>query len=125
MGYNAAKKKMKKILTMLLIVLGITTVSKAQQSYIYKVTVTIKVTYEYYDGPELISTQTGNNETQIIDVCASSPQEAREEAMEQCDRMCRGSQHMGKATMGGKECTKYKVRKVYDASPSMQIGKTC
>lgn len=125
MGYNMAKKKMKKIMIVLLMVLGFSTISNAQQSYLYKVTVTISVTYKYYDGFDLVSTQNGGTELQIIEVCAESPQDAREKAMNQCDRMCAGEQDMGKATVGGKECKKRKVRSVYDAAASLQVGKKC
>ena len=63
MGYNAAKREMKKIIILLLIIAGIITTAKSQDNHIYKVTVTVKVIYEYYDGGNLVSTQTGTNET--------------------------------------------------------------
>ena len=89
----------------------------AKADKIYNVIVTIRVTYEYMDGASTVGEQSGSNETQVIEVCASSPHEAREKAIYQCQSMCQSSQDMGTATYGGKKCRKYKKREVYNAEP--------
>lgn len=106
---------MKKLFVMLFAMLTLSTVAKAAD-FKYTVAVSIQVEYEYYDGFNLVSTQNGGWENQTITVCASSPQEAREKAIDECDRMCRGKQRMGTTYLGGKEVEKYKIRKVYEAS---------
>lgn len=111
---------------MLIIFLGVMAVAEAKTNKLYSVTVTVTVTYEYYDeNGDYVTSQSGGNETQKIEVCASSPQEAREKAISQCEGMCRGRQNMGKATMGGKKCDKYKIRTVYDASVPQIVTQEC
>lgn len=114
MEYNRPTKKMKKLLVMAMVIFAFALQSKAAD-YAYIVKVSITVNYEFYDGFNLVSEQSGPMEFQTIEVCASSPQEARDKAIEQCDRMCRGKQKMGTTYVNGKEVDKYKLRTVYDA----------
>ena len=114
---------MKKLFVIICAILGFNLIAKADQ--MYTVTVTIQVEYRYYSNGSLVSEESGTWESQVIDVCASSPEDAREQAKIQCDRMCRGEQHMGKKTIGDKQCDKYKVRRVYDASAKAKPGQFC
>ena len=114
---------MKKLLVVICAILGFNLVAKADQ--MYKVTVTIQVEYRYYVNGSYESTASGQWESQVIEVCASSPEDAREQAKVQCDRMCRGEQYMGKKTIGGKECDQYKVRSVYDAKAEAKPNQFC
>ncbi|MBO7623894.1 MAG: hypothetical protein J6S82_01140 [Bacteroidales bacterium] len=108
---------MKKLILLLFIILGTTANSKAQKNYTYDVVVTVRVTYEFKDGNTTVSTQTGVSETQNIEVCASSPEDARQKAIKQCEGMCRSAQYMGTTIMNNKKVDKYKHREVYDATP--------
>lgn len=98
-------------------------IAKADQ--MYKVTVTIQVEYKYYSNGSFVSSSSGAWESQVIDVCASSPEDAREQAKIQCDRMCKGEQYMGKKTIGDKQCDQYKIRSVYDAKAETKPGQFC
>ena len=126
MGYNTAKINMKRFFIMVILILGFMAFAEAQTNKLYTVTVTVTVTYKYYEeNGTYVSSQNGGTETQTIQVCASSPQDAREKAIAQCEGMCRGQQDMGKATMGGKTCNKYKERSVYDASVPKIVTQEC
>lgn len=100
---------------------------------LYDVTVSVTVVYRYYslstvgvpDYNEFEGESNGQSQTQKLPVCASSPQDAREKAMEQCSNMCRGEQDMGYATFNGKKCKKTMVREVYDATPTLRPGSSC
>ena len=98
-------------------------VTKADQ--MYKVTVSIQVEYKYYNNGSFVSVQSAPWETQVIDVCASSPEDAREQAKIQCDRMCRGEQRMGTKYIDGQQCDQFKVRSVYDAKAEAKPGQFC
>ena len=106
---------MKKIIFILMIAFAFSSQVKAA-NYIYNVTVTISVDYYLYDRMEgEVAHSTGANETQIIPVCASSPEDARTQAKKQCSIMCEGAQEFGTGEWKGKTLPRYKRRTVYDA----------
>ena len=115
---------MKKLFLVICAILGFNLAAKAVDQ-IYTVTVTIQVEYKYYDNGSYVSSASGAWESQVIEVCASSPEDAREQAKVQCDRMCRGEQYMGKKLIGDKQCDQYKVRSVYDAKAVAKPNQFC
>lgn len=106
---------MKKIIFILMVAFAFCSQIKAA-NYIYNVTVTISVDYYLYDPMDgEVCPSEGVNETQIIPVCASSPEDARTQAKKQCSIMCEGAQEFGTGEWNGKKLPRYKRRTVYDA----------
>ncbi|MBR3799935.1 MAG: hypothetical protein IKK36_13615 [Bacteroidales bacterium] len=107
---------MKKVLLAILLLAGIGMCELNAQKY-YKVTVQVQKTYEYYTDADYIykdHTSKQSGQSQIIYVCASSPEEAKREAKDECSTLC--SRGWGRSL--GKQNGYYvkEYREVYDAS---------
>ena len=113
---------MKKLLLVVFAFLGITTYTYADK--LYYTVVTVKVEYYYHKHYEEVGNYSGTTEFQRIEVCASSPDDAREKAKDQCERMCSGDQRVGNGNWNGESLPKYKRRSVYDVDVSA-VGGDC
>lgn len=98
----------------------------ASAADLYYMNVTVKVEYYYHkqiEGEK--GNHSGMDEKQFIEVCASSPDEARVKAKEQCSKMCQGDQKMGTGNFNGETLPKYKRRSVYDVTVSSVVKGGC
>ena len=120
MGYNRAKRTMKKFLIVILLLVGAGMCKLNAQNY-YQVTVSVQITYEYYTDEyysDLDHTATAAGVPQIFTVCASTPEEAKNEAKDECSTVCRrnNGRKLGKQLIGSKYYYVKEYREVYDAS---------
>lgn len=114
---------MKKILVVLLVILGFGQVYAEDK--LYYTVVTVNVEYYYHKrGHGEVGHYSGLNEYQAIEVCASSPDDAREKAKDQCSSMCHGDQKMGNGIWDGESLPKYKRRRVYEVKIN-SVGGDC
>ena len=86
-----------------------TTATAAQR---YLVTISVQITYNYYEGNTKIGSNTVMGTPQTIDVWADTPYEAQQKALSECSTMCKQSykdegyrQYLGKSY----KCTSEKV----------------
>jgi len=90
---------------------------------LYLVTVSITVTHIYYDidsGNEAF--RNSSTDAKSMQVCASSPEQAKSEAKSECSSICSRSsgRSLGKKYVNGKYYNVYEYREVYDASAKVQ-----
>lgn len=98
----------------------------ASAADLYYMSITVKVEYYYHKQFEgEYGNYSGMNEYQTIEVCASSPDEARVKAKDQCTQMCQGDQEMGTGNFNGETLPKYKRRSVYDVEISSVVKGGC
>lgn len=80
---------MKKILLILIAILGFTCNIYSQEKYTYQVTITTQVNYAYYDNDyNLVGESSAPGVPQVITVQARTPEEARRMALDECSTMC-------------------------------------
>jgi hypothetical protein len=92
----------------------------------YKVTVTVQITTVYYNDSDYYDEAFSANSAgtpQVIEVCADTPEEAKNEAKSECSTMCsrNSGRKLGRVTVNGKTYYAMEYREVYDAS-AQKIG---
>jgi len=114
---------MKKTLLLLIALICIGFSVNAKE--MFRVTVTVKVIYVYYDeyGGEVGRTST-NGTPQVIDRCADTPEKAKDDAKDECSTMCQGRKDEGKKLYNGKYYQCYSQKEVYDAT-ARKLGQSC
>ena len=87
----------------------------------YQVTVSVQITTVYFNDSdyydEAFSSKSAGT-SQVINVCADTPEEAKNEAKSECSTMCRrdSGRKLGRVTVNGKTYYAKEYREVYDAS---------
>lgn len=77
----------------------------------YQVTISVLITYHYYENNQEIGSNTAFGIPQVIDIWADSPYEAEQEALKECSSMCQQSyKNEGYRTYNGRkyQCTSEK-----------------
>jgi len=119
MANNQVKRKMKKIVLMslFLVILGICKVNAQTK---YSVIISVEVKHEFYTDEDChdFAFETVMTEAQKMFVCADTPYDAEEEAIYECDKMCRRKtgRNLGSQMSGGKKYYVKEFRKVYEAT---------
>lgn len=107
---------MKKLILFIIAVWGFVFNAAAQEKQPYKVTVKVKITYIYEDDYNEVGRDYGYT-TYNIDAYASSPQEAKTMALNECYTMCQQTSYYkqeGKKTYKGKLYTCKSIKEPFD-----------
>lgn len=110
---------MKKVVLAILLFAGIG-ISKVQAQTIYNVTVSVQIITHYYNDENHYDEafqSTSSGQSQPFQVCAETPDEAKEQAKYECSTACaRSGRNLGRQNVRGKYYYVTEERRVYDAS---------
>lgn len=110
---------MKKVLLAILLFAGIG-ISNVHAQWIYKVSVSVQVIRHYYNDSnhyDQAFETTSQGQSQPFDICAETPDQAKEQAKYECSSACsRSGRDLGRQSVNGQYYYVTEERRVYDAT---------
>lgn len=109
---------MKKLLFLLVAVIGLGISSAYAGGKCYTVIITYKFVYHFIDGRTTVGSQEGTVQSTTFTIYADTPDQAESQAKNQCDTTCSTNYpgtYQGQVQYNGKLCDKYKQRVILTA----------